>query len=107
MVNFTKFGPENGMKQTNRKYVVVRTYSAGVHAGELAAHEDRQVTLHNARRIWSWSGALSLSEISQRGISGGKMSCTVGELILTEAIEIITCSKAGEAALRGFPEWKQ
>ena len=89
------------------KYVVVRTYSAGVHIGELAARKGKEVTLRNARRIWSWSGALSLSEISQRGITDGKVSCPVAQIELTEAIEIISTSRAAETALRAFPEWKQ
>ena len=89
------------------KYVVVRTYSAGVHIGELAARKGKEITLRNARRIWSWGGALSLSEVSQKGITGGKVSCVVGEITITEAIEVITCSRAAETALRAFPECKQ
>lgn len=95
------------MKKTNLKYVVVRTYSAGVHIGELAVRKGKEVTLHNARRLWSWSGALSLSEVSQNGISGGKVSCPVPSIDLTEAIEIIPCSEVAEAALRAFPVWQQ
>ena len=95
------------MKQTKRKYVVVRTYSAGVHVGELAVRKAKEVTLLHARRIWSWIGALSLSEISQRSITGGKVSCEVPEITLTEAIEIIPCSKSAESSLRKFPEWQQ
>jgi len=96
------------VKTTSKKlkYVVVRTYSAGVHIGELAVRKGKEATLKNARRIWSWTGALSLSEISQKGITGGKVSCVVGEITLTEAIEVITCNRAAETALRAFPEWK-
>jgi len=31
-------------KATKRKYVVVRTYSAGVHAGELVSRDGKEVT---------------------------------------------------------------
>ena len=36
------------------KFVIVRTYSAGVHAGTLASQAGKEVTLTNARRIWLW-----------------------------------------------------
>ena len=39
------------------KYVIVRTYSAGVFAGELESRNGQEVVLRNARRIYYWSGA--------------------------------------------------
>ena len=49
------------MKNKKLKYVIVRTYSAGVFAGELESKNGQEVVLRNARRIWYWSGAASLS----------------------------------------------
>ena len=51
------------------KYAVIRTYSAGVHVGVLQSQSGKEVTLTDARRIWSWRGAFTLSEISQKGVS--------------------------------------
>ncbi len=42
-------------------FVLIRTYSAGVHFGNLEEMDGQMVRLSNARRLWSWSGALSLS----------------------------------------------
>jgi hypothetical protein len=50
-------------------YVIVRTYSAGVFAGTLRERNGKEVTLHNARRIWYWAGAASLSQLAQSGTS--------------------------------------
>lgn len=79
------------------KFVVVRTINAGVHFGILAEFisENRQcIRLEKARRLWSWQGALSLSEVAMNGvnISNSKISVPVDEIILTQAIEIIPCS---------------
>ena len=72
------------------QYVIVRTYSAGVHVGILKYRQGKEVTLTNARRIWSWRGANTLHEISLRGVgSGSKVSESVSSITLTEAIEII------------------
>ena len=77
------------------KFVLIRTYSAGVHFGTLEKKEGQEVTLSNARRLWSWSGALSLSEVAMKGvdIKNSKISVPVDEIILTQAIEIIKVSK--------------
>jgi len=44
-----------------QKYVIVRTHSAGVFAGELKSRNGKEVDLNNARRLWYWYGAASLS----------------------------------------------
>lgn len=80
--------------------VLVRTYSAGVHFGDLVRREGREVELANARRIWHWEGANTLNEIATAGVGkGSRVSVPVPSVILTEAIEIIECSAAGAAAL--------
>lgn len=77
------------------KFVLIRTYSAGVHFGILVERNGQEVILKNARRLWSWSGALSLSEVAMNGITlkDSKISVPVDEIILTQAIEIITVNK--------------
>ena len=85
------------------KYVVVRTFSAGVHVGELVSRDGKEVELANARRIWYWKGRFTLHEIANSGLgNGSKISEPVISIALTEAIEIIPTSEAGEKALRGF-----
>ena len=85
------------------KDVIVRTYSAGVHFGTLAARDGKEVTLTNARRIWYWEGAFTLSAIAQNGVKDtSKLSVEVPEILLTEAIEIIPCSEASAANLRAL-----
>jgi len=73
------------------KEVIVRTYSAGVHIGTLVSQEGTVVKLYNARRLWSWSGAFTLSKVSTHGVdrSNSRISTSVPEITLTEGIEII------------------
>ena len=73
-------------------YVMCRTYSAGVFAGYLDSRDGKEVTLKNARRIWRWSGAATLSQLAVDGTSDPdncKFPCAVPKVTLTEAIEII------------------
>lgn len=73
------------------KFVLIRTAVAGVHFGTLLSKDGKEVHLKNARRLWSWTGALSLSEVSVKGpnIKNSKISVPVEEIILTQAEEII------------------
>ena len=57
------------MAAKKRKYVIVRTYSAGVFAGELESRKGQEVVMRNARRLWYWDGAASLSQLAMEGTS--------------------------------------
>lgn len=90
-------------------YVIIRTYSAGVHAGYLHKREGKEVTLHSSRRIWYWDGAASLSQLALEGVKkpeNCKFSVAVPEIILTEAIEIIPCTDAAMKNIQAVKEWK-
>jgi hypothetical protein len=100
-------------KKTIKKlpYVIIRGYRAGVHAGELVSYTDGIVTLTNARRIWYWNGAASLSELAVYGASKPS-ECRFGASVAKHAIvgndacEIIYCQPAGERMIRNQPEWR-
>lgn len=74
--------------------VLIRTEKAGVHYGTLISKEGQEVHLSGARRIWNWSGALSLSEIAMAGIKleNSKLSVPVEEIVLNGVIETILIS---------------
>lgn len=95
--------PVSGPDPDQGKFVLVRTYSAGVHFGLLASRNGREVRLLDAQRIWSWTGANTLSEISLRGVGAdSKISEQVESITLTEAIEVIPCTDAARNNLRGI-----
>lgn len=90
-------------KSDKRKYVVVRTYSAGVEVGELIERNGKEALLANARKLWSWRGALSLHDVAVAGVKeGSRLSAAVPEVTVTEAIEVIACTPEAEKNLREF-----
>lgn len=99
--------PKKTVKPTDpARYVIVRCRDAGVHAGEYVRHQGREVELRDSRRIWYWTGAASLSQLSQSGAKdGSRIAVAVPRIVLTEACEIIDCSAAGEAWIRGAKPW--
>lgn len=91
-------------------YCIVRTYSAGVFAGFLEKREGKEVLLTNARRLWYWNGAASLSQLAMEGVKKPddcKFPCELPEITLTEAIEIIPCTEQAYTSIKGVPVWKQ
>lgn len=89
-------------------YVIVRTYSAGVFAGTLESRNGREVALTDARRIWYWSGAASLSELAVRGTSRPdqcKFPVAVPRVELLEVIEILDTTPTARASIEAVPEW--
>jgi len=86
--------------------VIVRTYSAGVHYGYLVERNGKEVKLSKSRRIWSWEGAFTLSEIATSGVGKGSKLGVPVAIVLTEAIEIIDCTPTAAALLDDFKAWK-
>jgi len=102
--------PKSEAVETNvsYEYVIVRTYSAGVFAGYMKERNGKEVILSNARRLWYWSGAASLSELAVKGTSTPdkcKFPCEVSEIILTEAIEIIPVTPVAQKSIKCVPVW--
>jgi hypothetical protein len=97
-------------KNARLPYVIIRAHNAGVHAGELAARNGTSVTLHNARRIWYWSGAASLSELAVYGAKNPSACkfgvCIAVQEIIGDVCEIIHCQPAGEKMIREQVEWR-
>ena len=89
-------------------YVIVRTYSAGVHAGYLASREGKEVKLLNSRRLYFWKGAATLSQLSVDGVSKPKeckFPCEVAEIELTEAIEVIKATEKARKSIARVTVW--
>ena len=90
----------------SKDVVLLRCYGAGVHVGHLVSRNGKEVTLSGATRIWKWTGANTLHELSQRGAAAGsKISEIVPEITLIDVIEIIPCSEAAAESLL-TPVWK-
>ena len=90
------------------KYVIVRTHSAGVHAGTLDERDGKEVVLSDSRRIWYWDGAATLSELASRGTSRPdkcKFPIPVEKIFLSEAIEIIPCSAEAQSGIQEVKLW--
>jgi len=102
------FEPAKQLK--GKKYVIARTYSAGVFAGYLDSRKGKEAVLLNARRIWYWDGAASLSQLAVDGTSkpeSCKFPTEVPRVELTEVIEILDVSEKARKSIAGVVVWKK
>lgn len=97
------------MKIKIKSHVIVRSQSAGVFAGVLESKDGSEVNLTNARRLWFWSGAASLSQLAMEGTSnpgGCKFPIAVPEITILGVIEIIPTTEKARASIDAVPVWK-
>lgn len=97
-------------KRENKDIYMVRTENAGVFCGEISEinEETRRCDLKNARRMWYWEGAASLSELAAEGTSKPsecKFPCEVKEISVFEVIEIIKMSSKAIKSIQSVPVW--
>jgi hypothetical protein len=97
------------MTTATSRYVIVRTYSAGVFAGTLESRNGKEVVLTDARRIWYWDGAASLSQLAVEGTSAPetcKFAVAVPRVELTEAIEILDVTGEAQKNIAAVKPWR-
>lgn len=98
-------------KRFINKMVMIRTYDAGVHFGTLVDSEPTDgnsydVYLENNRRIYSWTGAFTLTELATQGSkrTDSRISM-VGAGISLKAIEIIAMTDVAVKNLESIPPY--
>ena len=92
------------------KKVLVRGSRSGVEFGELVSQNGSEVTLKNARRIWYWDGAASLSQLAKDGTanpSNCKFTVFVDSITILDAIEIIPCTDKAINSIEEVSVWKR
>ena len=96
-------------QRSDKPYVIVRTFSAGVFAGFLESRNGREVVMTNARRLWIWAGAASLSQLAMEGTSKPKeckFPVAVNRVELLEVIEILDVTEKAKLSIESVPIWK-
>ncbi len=91
------------------KYVIVRTYSAGAFAGYLESRNGQEVVMRDARRLWYWDGAATLSQLATDGTKkpmNCKFPCVVDRIELLETIEILDCTEKAMNSIMDVPVWE-
>lgn len=90
--------------------VIIRSKDSGVHFGTLVSRSGDEVQLSNARRIWYWDGAATLSELAISGTSAPKtckFPAPVPSITILGVCEVIECTEAASKSIDGVKAWSQ
>jgi hypothetical protein len=91
-----------------KRHVIVRTQNAGVFAGIFVSRDGQEIILEDARRLWYWAGAASLSQLAVDGTSKPKdckFPVAVPRIELTQVIEVIDTTKKAQESIAGVAVW--
>jgi hypothetical protein len=119
-IDGVQYVPADSIKISNNakdlegmKYIICRTYAAGVFAGYLQKQWVegglKLAILQKARRLWYWDGAASLSQLSVDGVSkpqNCKFPCEVEEVELSNVVEILPVTEKAKLSIDGVKVWK-
>lgn len=97
------------LKSMMGKDVIVRTYSAGVWFGTLSEKDGNEVILTNARRLYWWHAAesITLSAVAKYGLNHKESTIAIPiESVWLEAIEILPCTDIAIASIKEAPDAK-
>lgn len=94
-----------------KEYCLIRGRDSGVFAGyvESVSDDGKQVVLLNARRLWYWDGAASLSQLAMEGVSkpqNCKFPREMAKVRITDAIEIISVTDEAKESISKVAIWE-
>lgn len=91
-----------------QKYII-RCDRAGVFYAEIKERRGSEADLVNARRLWYWDGAASLSQLAIEGVKAPKnckFTVTVPAMTVLGVIEFIPCTEAAVKSIDGVAAWR-
>ncbi len=91
------------------QFYIIRGDRSGVFFGEIAERHGREVTIRNARRLWYWDGAASISQLAAEGVSkpgNCRFTVTVSSITILDAIEILPCTEKAKESIEGVAVWR-
>lgn len=90
--------------------VIVRCYGAGVFFGELGerSKNGKRGVIKNARRLWYWEGAASLSQLAVHGVQVPKkckFPVAVSQIEVTDIVEVLSVTEKAAASIDAVEVW--
>lgn len=92
----------------DNKFCIVRCDRAGVFMAKVKSLDGQRAELEQARRLWYWAGAASISQLAMEGTKrpeNCKFTVSVPSMTVLGVIEIIPCTDAAVASIGEVPAW--
>lgn len=91
------------------KNVIVRSNMAGIFFGILAKKTGQELTLQKVRKFYYFSGANTVEDLATQGAlnpDNCKLTSEVDELVISEYVQIIPCTKQAITNNKNIKTWK-
>lgn len=92
----------------SKKWYVIRCDRAGVFFAHVTRREHDEADLENARRLWFWDGAASLSQLAMEGVKkpqNCKFTVPVSKMTVLGVIELIECTEEAVKSIQEVKPW--
>lgn len=94
-----------------KPYVIVRSRGAGVFAGYQHSFtpQHQEIRLANARRLWHWVGAATLSQLAMEGVSKPgqcQFPQEVSDITILEVCEVIPATEQARRSIAEVKVWR-
>jgi hypothetical protein len=98
------------MKETNEKWVIVRSDKAGVFFGILGMQKGEEVFLKKARKLYHWEGAYTVEDLADKGVRKEeeqecKFTCFVNNMTVNTVCQCIECTEEAIKSLNSIFVW--
>lgn len=89
------------------KKIIARIDRAGVFHGTLDYIDNDIIRLKDARRIYYWEGAISVTDMAVNGLTGGRITTPVStvEFMRDKIVELNECSEQASTSIESIKVW--
>lgn len=97
-------------EDNSNEWFIIRTYAAGVFFAQIESREGQNFVIKNARRLWYWDGASSLSQLAMEGVKkpeNCKFPCAVDRIELFQVIEVLNVTEKAKESINNVKIWAQ
>lgn len=91
------------------EYKMIRGDRSGVFVGYLKSLNGKEAILLEARRIWYWTGAASISQLAIDGTNNPtncKFPEAVSKIQITDVIEVLDVTEKAKKSIESVKIWK-
>lgn len=90
------------------EYKIIRSNLAGVFLAKIEKQVGQNLVLRDARRLWQWSGANSVSDLAVNGVSrpeSCRFAVPVDRIEIFEVVEILDATEKAVRSIKEVPLW--
>ncbi len=94
---------------SDQKWYIIRCDRAGVFFAHIKERRGSEADLTDARRLWYWDGAASISQLALEGVkkpNSCNFTVTVPEMTVLGVVEVIPCSDEAVESIQAVKTWR-